>query len=236
MTTFQYQPAIFTRNPDLIGGVIIGRGVKNGATPPELQQLFFAEQAEIKKRLGDVALSQLPSIAAWRQAFSRFGVEPTKYRSAAEALLRRLTKKGDIPSINTLVDIGNLLSVRYALPVAVIDTQNVQGAITVHYADGTETYTILGQAELDHPEAGEVVFSDEAKQVMARRWCWRQSEESAAQDTTTEVVITAEAHHSGARPEVEALVKDFLELLQKYCGGDYEWKILDSANLVFTRE
>ena len=39
-------------------------------------------------------------------------------RSAAEALLRRLTKQGSIPSINTLVDIGNLVSIRYALPVA----------------------------------------------------------------------------------------------------------------------
>ena len=29
---------------------------------------------------------------------------------------------GDIPSINTLVDIGNLVSIRYVLPIAIVDT------------------------------------------------------------------------------------------------------------------
>ncbi len=54
------------------------------------------------------SLSELPTLSAWRQAFRRFGANPTKHRSAAEALLRRL-QKGDIPGINTLVDIGNLV-------------------------------------------------------------------------------------------------------------------------------
>jgi DNA/RNA-binding domain of Phe-tRNA-synthetase-like protein len=46
--------------------------------------------------------------------FTRFGAKPTQYRCAAEALLRRLAKHGDISPINTLVDIGNLVSIRYA--------------------------------------------------------------------------------------------------------------------------
>ena len=72
-------------------------------------------------RIGETPLSELPTLAAWRRAFRAFGVDPTAYRSAAEALLRRLTKQGSIPSINALVDIGNLVAIRYGLPVAMFD-------------------------------------------------------------------------------------------------------------------
>ena len=96
-------------------------GVSNGPSAPALVAAFEAEQAAALARLGDTPLSEVPSLAAWRRAFRAFGTDPTGYRSAAEALLRRLTKQGSIPSINTLVDIGNLVSIRYALPVAMFD-------------------------------------------------------------------------------------------------------------------
>src|SRR5438046_9328661 len=126
----------------------------NGPTPKDLQAAFLDEQQATLQRIGATPVSQIPSLAAWRAVFRSFGVDPTQYRSAAEALLRRLTKKGDIPGINLLVDLCNLVSIRYALPVAVFDTRALQGTVTVHFADGTERYTTLGQAGLEHPEVG----------------------------------------------------------------------------------
>src|SRR6202011_6022905 len=129
-----------------------------------LLHTFQAEQQIVKQRIGNTPLSQIEALAAWRSTFRAFDVDPTQYRSAAEALLRRLTKKGDIPSINTLVDIGNLVSIRYALPVAVFDTRSIQGTLTVHFAAGSERYTTLGESEVAHPETGEVVFSDRSEE------------------------------------------------------------------------
>jgi DNA/RNA-binding domain of Phe-tRNA-synthetase-like protein len=171
-------------------------------------------------------LSEIESLAAWRGAFRAFGVEPTQYRSAAEALLRRLTKKGDIPSINLLVDLGNLVSIRYALPVAVFDTQALHGAVSVHFTDGSESFTPLGEAAAEHPEAGEVVFSDERKRVIARRWCWRQSDDSAARESTTDAIITVEAQHPNGRADVEAAVRDLLALLGEHTAGEFTTGIL----------
>src|SRR5262249_24391107 len=153
-------------------------------------------------------------------------------RSAAEALLRRLTKKGDIPSINLLVDLGNLVSIRYALQVAVFDTRALQGPLTVRFADGSERYTLLGQpGVVEHPEAGEVIFSEETGFVFAQRWCWRQSDESAARESTTHAIITVEGHHDAARADVEAAVDDLLALLAKYARGEYISTILDVSQL-----
>ncbi|HEU4832604.1 MAG TPA: phenylalanine--tRNA ligase beta subunit-related protein [Actinomycetota bacterium] len=57
-------------------------------------------------------------------------------------------KQGDIPSISTLVDIGNLVSIRYAVPVAVFDRAGVAGSITVRFATGMSVSPIS-----DHPRA-----------------------------------------------------------------------------------
>src|SRR5437660_11300037 len=192
MSTFQYHPAILARYPNIVGGVILAEGMTNGPTPDGLRAAFQEEQHTTLKRIGDTPLSQIASIAAWRRAFSSFGVVPTQYRSAAEALLRRLTKKGDIPCINTLVDLGNLVSIRYALPTAVFDTRALQGPVTVHFATGAERYTTLGQDEVEHPEPGEVIFSDATGLVIARRWCWRPSDERAAQRNTTKAITTVD--------------------------------------------
>ncbi|MBL8161084.1 MAG: hypothetical protein JNJ61_03805 [Anaerolineae bacterium] len=226
---FCYHADILARFPNLAGGVILARGLRGGATPDALRAAYFAEQAAVNARIGQTPLSELPTLNGWRSAFRAFGVDPTQYRSAAEALLRRLTKKGDIPSINLLVDLGNLVSIRYALPVAVFDVRALTGAVTVHFAEGSERFTPLGESAVEHPDVGEVVFSDETGLVIARRWCWRQSEESAAREITTDAIITVEAQHAGGLAEIESALNDLLALLTTYAGGSYESGVLGAG-------
>lgn len=223
---FQYHPDILARYPNLAAGIIVGDGVKNGQTPPELLALYQDEQRKVLERIGDTPLSQIESLAAWRGVFRSFGVDPTQIRSACEALLRRLTKQGDIPSINTMVDIGNLVSSRYAIPVAVVDRRAAKGAITVHFADGTERFTNLGTTEVVNPDGGEVIFSDEDKLVFARRWCWRQSDQSASREDTRNIVVTIEAHHANGRQDVEAAIQDLMGLLERFAGGELRSEML----------
>jgi DNA/RNA-binding domain of Phe-tRNA-synthetase-like protein len=213
---FQYDPQIVAGFPSIVGGVLVADGVRNGPSPAELLAAFEEEQRVVRARLGDTPLSELPSLAAWRRAFRGFGVDPTAYRSAAEALLRRLTKQGSIPSINTLVDIGNLVSIRYGLPVAVFDRASINGGLTVRLATGAESFTDLGSGAVESPEPGEVIFTDAGGRVAARRWCWRQSAESASRDSTTDILVTVEGHQDGAGADVEAAVCDVEALLLRW--------------------
>ncbi|MEM9776729.1 MAG: phenylalanine--tRNA ligase beta subunit-related protein [Chloroflexota bacterium] len=230
MAKFQYHPDIISTYPNLASGVIIASGMTNSLTSDALKAEYAAEQEAVKAKIGETPLSELPSLHAWRRAIAAFGVSPTKYRTAAEALLRRLTKKGDVPSINTMVDIGNLVSIRYGLPVAIFDSYQLDGVVTVGYSDGTETYTELGSNEVIHPEVGEVIFSDESKMVIARRWCWRQSRSSAAGPNTQNAIITVEAQHEGGPNDIKSAIDDLLQLLATYAGGEFESAILDSHN------
>lgn len=213
---FGYDDAIIERYPAIRAGVIHATGLVNGPSSAALLDEYGAEQQAVAQRLATTAIADLPPVAAWRRVFTGFGAKPTQYRNAAEALLRRLAKQGDIPTRDTLVDLGNLISIRYALPVAVVDRAGVAGSITVRFAAGDERFDDLGSSASVSPEPGEVIFTDEKNVVCARRWCWRQSAQSATSDSTTDVLIVVEGHHATAAQDTAQAVRDLTELLARH--------------------
>lgn len=230
---FHYDADLLAAYPTIQAGLLFAPSVRNGPTPPALLARYQEEQVAVRARLPE-SLADLPSLAAWRSAFRRFGVNPTQIRCAAEALLRRLAKAGDIPSINTLVDIGNLVSIRYGLPVAVFDWRAVTGGVTVRFATGNERFTELGSHEIVHPELGEVIFSEETGMVLARRWCWRQSAESAAQPDTTTVLVAIEAHHASGQADVANALADLSLLITEYASDQLVTAHLDAHHPSFS--
>lgn len=219
MIVFQYHPSILAQFPTIRGGIALVRNLTNAPTLDALAARYASEQQAVLARIGDTPLAEIESLSAWRRTFSAFGVPPTKYRNAAEALLRRLTKHGDIPNVNILVDIGNVLSIRYALPIAFVDRRHMTGTLTVQFADGDERFTDLGQSEVMHPEPGEVIFADEQDLIFARRWCWRQSDHSASRLDTTEAIVTIEGIHADAERDVRAALDDLRALLTEFVPG-----------------
>ena len=91
--------------------------------------------------------------------------------------------------------------------------------VTVRFAAGDERFTDLGTDESAHPDPGEVIVVDEAGLVSARRWCWRQSDQSAAREDTAEALITVEGHHASAEADVRAALEDLRALLGEYVPG-----------------
>jgi len=81
------------------------------------------------------------------------------------------------------------------MPIAVFDQANTFGSTTVRFATGAELFTDLGSTDSVHPDPGEVIFVDGTDVVSARRWCWRQSAQSATSTTTAEALIVVEGHH-----------------------------------------
>jgi DNA/RNA-binding domain of Phe-tRNA-synthetase-like protein len=236
MARFGYDHEILERFPTVVGGVLYADGVENRGAPAALTAAFVAELHSVRELIGDPALSEVPTLAAWRGVFRGFGVNPTRYRSAAEALLRRLMKHGDLPSINTLVDLANLVSIRYALPVAVFDQRSVSGGTVVRLAHGGEEWSDLGSSTAEHPEPGEVIFADDEDTVSARRWCWRQSRASAATDDTTEILVTVEAHHASAADDIDRALRDLQSLLGSYARpSTVRSGVVDASNPAFSR-
>ena len=207
---FEHSPEIWRDFPELVPGVLFAEGITGDVSVAERVDEYGVIASS---RLASASEGELPEIQSWRRAFSKMGLEPTRYRCASEALLRRFRKEGSLPQIHPLVDLCNAVSLAFAIPVAVFDVAEVDGFLEVRRATGDETYLAFS-GETESPEPGEVVFADAPGRVHARRWTNRQSASSAVRETTTAVLIVAEALHDGGRADVERLTQKLAEELR----------------------
>ena len=185
--------------------------VVDAVTPDvDVSQHVDALVTRARERLDGRTESGLAEIEAWRRAFAAMGLRPTQYRCAAEALLRRLRREGDLPQLHPLVDLCNALSAAFAVPVAALDLERTAGDVTVRPATGDESYLSFS-GELEQPAAGEIVYADTAGHAHARRWTHRQSGLSAVRDATTSVLVVAEAMHAGADADLTRLADQLVD-------------------------
>lgn len=149
--------------------------------------------------------SQIESIKQWRLAYRKFHTDPTKFRMAAESILRRLRTSGDFTdTLHPLVVLCNSFSARFAVPVAALDAYRIDGRLHVCSASGESQYTGFDDSCLLVP-AGEVTFEDDAGRAHARKWSHKQSSYSAVRSETTKSIIVAEALHSNAKSDLSEL-------------------------------
>ncbi|MEV0723608.1 phenylalanine--tRNA ligase beta subunit-related protein [Micromonospora purpureochromogenes] len=199
---FHHAAEVRSAHPTLVAGVLAADGVTPDVAVDE-RVAHFAGLA--RQRLAAGAESGFPEIRAWRRAFAAMGLPPTRYRCAAESLLRRFRRDGELPRLHPLVDLCNAVSLAYAIPVAVLDVTRIDGDLAVRSATGEEEYVTLA-GDVERPDPGEVVFADGAGRAHSRRWTHRQSGWSAVRDTTGTVLIVAEALHDSAGRDVPALL------------------------------
>jgi DNA/RNA-binding domain of Phe-tRNA-synthetase-like protein len=198
---FQHSGEIWRDFPELVPAIMYAEGIAPDVSVGVRASRFTAVA---KSRLAERPEGEWPEIQAWRRAFSRMGLRPTQYRCAAESLLRRFRKEGALPQLHPLVDLCNAVSLAFAIPVAVFDVSKITGHLQVRHAVGDEEYLTFS-GDLEHPDVGEVIFSDQAGQAHARRWTNRQSGLSAVQGSSTAALIVAEAMHASASSDVAEL-------------------------------
>jgi len=103
-------------------------------------------------------------------------------------LLRRLDS--GLPRVDRLTDAYNAVSVTHLLPIGGEDLAGYVGPARLTRADGTEPFDTTGDGQpiVDQPDAGEVIWRDDAG-VTCRRWNWRQCTRTRISDTTTQAVF-----------------------------------------------
>jgi DNA/RNA-binding domain of Phe-tRNA-synthetase-like protein len=112
--------------------------------PEELAALRREVAEEARRRFASAAdLASHPTVAALRRLFRDAGCDPTRYRPASEALLRRLLKGEALPAIHPLVDVNNGLSAQLAVPCCVMADGSFGGALRWRAGRPGESYESL---------------------------------------------------------------------------------------------
>ncbi|MFD0588655.1 B3/4 domain-containing protein [Paenibacillus sp. GCM10027627] len=211
---------VFEIAPDLAVGLIVVPQVANTDRDDEVQGLLKHMEREITESgLEKSTISQLPSIAAWRQVYSQFGAKPAKYPCAAESLLKRVIEHGSLPRVHTIVDLCNAIALKSRTPIAACDIQGIQ-ELTIRKATGSEPYLPIGKPE--EPEMaseGEIIYADEFGRAHSRRWNWRQSDSVKVTRESSSMLFTVEAVHKEAKVLVEATTNLLFDLLHPFSSG-----------------
>ncbi|WFU44600.1 phenylalanine--tRNA ligase beta subunit-related protein [Bradyrhizobium sp. CB82] len=179
----------------------------------ELTQLESAVPKIVLSAEQDVA--EMASIKAWRDVYRQMGVNPTKTRNAAEALIRRFKKDGSLPMINPVVDACNHAAVVHGIPIAAVDISTMPLPLVVRQASGTEVFFDISGNE-STLSGEEVTYLDDRGRAHARYWNHKQSGASAVSRTSKRVLITIEAIHGDAGETVRAATDDVIRLLKAH--------------------
>ncbi len=222
---------IFQKYPGYKRGVVVARNVKNGSSSPELIQLLRKAEKSLRSCMNLENLTDENWIKNWREAYRAFGAKPSEYRCSIEAMTRRVLHGDNLPSINTLVDIGNIISLRHLLPTGSHAIDHLTGDLELRLATGTEDFLAFGSTEHEHPLPGEVVFC-EGETVLCRRWTWRQAQHSLTLPETTAVEFNIDGLAPATREQVQTAAEDLTTLLKKHCTVqgtelDLHYQVLD---------
>jgi DNA/RNA-binding domain of Phe-tRNA-synthetase-like protein len=220
---------VFVQFPGYVRGVVLACDVTNGESSPELVAMLRAAEASVRERLSLEGLAEHPRIASWREAYRSFGAKPGKFRSSIEAMVRRALRNQELPSINALVDIGNVLSLQYLVPTGGHAIDVVTQDIALRPATGEEEFVPFGSQEVEHPVPGEIIFV-EGNTVLTRRWSWRQANHTLTLPTTTAIEFNVDGLPPVPRSEVAQICQEVMELIGRFCGGDMRYEILSQRN------
>jgi len=225
---FKIEPDVFEKFPGLILGVVFANQVDNEGEDTEVLQLIREKEKEIRANYNTETLSQIPRIESWRRAYSSFGAKPKKYKSSVESLYRMILKGVDLRHINKIVDIYNCISLKYMIPAGGDDRAKVEGDIVLKFAGGEEPFVSLNSREKEAVKQGEVIYMDE-KEVLCRRWNWRECDKTKMTEETKEVVLVIEGLPPVDREDVLKITEDLCGLIREHCKSETQIAILDKA-------
>lgn len=226
---FKIDDKIFQQYPLLNIGIVVAKGIDNTGESPDVLSMLDEQSSGIKSQYDLETLKEVPKISAWREAYRAFGAKPKKYTCSVENLCRMILEGVHLRHINKVVDIYNYISLKNMVPVGGDNIDKVDGNITLRFATGEEPFIRLNSDEVDHPKEGEVVYADD-KEVLCRRWNWRECDKSKMTEGTKNIALVVEGLSPVTGENVQSIVEELAQIVGKFCGGEISTYILNSKN------
>ena len=135
--------------PEFVGACVEAQ-VVNTSYCQELWQEIEAIGNKFRATLTTESLKDMTSIAATRRVYKACGKDPSRYRPASEALIRRLLQGKELYQRDTLVDLVNLASIAYGYSIGGFDADKFVGdTLTLGIGREGEPYEGIGRGTIN---------------------------------------------------------------------------------------
>ena len=200
--------------PGFIGAAVEAQ-VVNTPYCEELWKEIHALGEEYRTTLTTESIKQLSAIEATRRVYKVCGKDPSRYRPAAEALIRRMLQGKELYQIDTLVDLINLASIRFGYSIGGFDADKFHGdTLTLGVGKKDEPYEGIGRGLINIE--GLPVYRDATGGVGTPT----SDHERTKIDIHTTHLLTLINGYDGNEEQVTANAKFIQSLLRKYCNSD----------------
>ncbi|MGE5627264.1 MAG: B3/4 domain-containing protein [Solirubrobacterales bacterium] len=226
---YTVKPEVFELNPDLCFGIIVARGIHNTETLPEETERLRKAEEKARNLINPEELKAQPIIKGYRLVLENAGINPNKFVNSMEAMMKRVLKGNMLPTINSLVDVCNAISIENQVSLGGHDLADIEDDLLVCFTKGTEKFLPFGSNDYEPVEAGELVFTS-GDVVQTRKWVWRQSELGKMTLDTTDVFFQLTGfNHSEGSPLIKAL-EDLEEVLSNKYKCTYKRYVVTPLN------
>ncbi len=199
--------------PDFVGATVEA-WVRNTAYCPELWDEINALCQEYRSRFTTVSIKEMAAIEATRRVYRACGKDPSRYRPAAEALIRRVVQGKELYQIDTLVDLINLASMKYGYSIGGFDADKFVGdTLTLGVGEAGEPYEGIGRGMLNIE--GMPVYRDQKGGVGTPT---SDNERTKIDITTTHVLILVNGY-DGNKETVGDNAEFLKSLLERYAAA-----------------
>lgn len=135
--------------PEFVGACVDAR-VVNTPYCEELWKEIEVMGNKFREELTTETLKDLTSIAATRRVYKACGKDPSRYRPASEALIRRVLQGKELYQRDTLVDLVNLASIAYGYSIGGFDADKFVGdTLTLGIGREGEPYEGIGRGMIN---------------------------------------------------------------------------------------
>ena len=201
--------------------VSIGIAVIKGVTIKKSNDMLEKEKEALLGSfdlLTTEQLGQYSEIISYRKLYKSMGVDWHSRRPSPEALLRRVTLKKGLYTVNTCVDAYNLIVMKHRVSVGAFDMDTLEFPTVLRFPKAGEEILLLGDSEQTKLKETEIAYFDK-KGAINLDFNYRDAKRSAVQLSTKNLYINVDGVHDITSQQVEQSLKETCDIILKYCGG-----------------
>ncbi len=232
---YEVENKIFEIFPTFTRGVLIATDVNNHRFEPDLHRLLSCAVADANRSL---SVSEQERLSIWDEVYRRFGSDPDKFTPSIRFLYEQIRRGKASRPISNIVDIFNIISLRWIVPCGGDDLGALGGDdLRLGFAVGDETFAPLFKpSKIEHPTVGEVIYySAPTKRIMCRRWTWRNADFSKIRPETNVVAINVDMMSPPfTQVDLHTALHDLADLVLQFCGGNISIHVLDQSSPKFS--
>ncbi len=209
-------PAISQEVPRLLLGMVMIKNANNARGSSVVPQLVRGAIASKQKELQRLAPAMREGVDLWKK------IEKEPH---LQQILETIEKVDYLTYGNALEDLAFHFSVKYEMPIACFDLDEVCGDIELTRAAGGEPFRPRASIKLEHVLPHEVVYRDRAGAI-AREWSKYLSQRTALTTDTRNAVWIMETVGDVTLEKMKGMLKEMEKTLKTYCGGMIEMAII----------